>query len=105
MAARMRACPTIRKIRTPPILPLKLSAEAPVRAISPTSSSLARWRIPARFVAGYRLADGSAEPGVHEWAEAYIPEPGWVAFDATVPICPDNRYVRIAIGFDGQTAR
>jgi transglutaminase-like putative cysteine protease len=63
----------------------------------------ARWRgIPARFVAGYRLADGSAEPGVHEWAEAYIPELGWVAFDATVPICPDNRYVRIAIGFDGQ---
>jgi transglutaminase-like putative cysteine protease len=63
----------------------------------------ARWRgIPARFVAGYRLADGSAEPGVHEWAEAYVPELGWVAFDATVPICPDNRYVRIAIGFDGQ---
>jgi transglutaminase-like putative cysteine protease len=63
----------------------------------------ARWRgIPARFAVGYRLADGSAEPGVHEWAEAYIPELGWVAFDATVPICPDDRYIRVAIGFDGQ---
>ena len=63
----------------------------------------ARWRgIPARFVAGYRLADGSAEAGVHEWAEAHIPDLGWVAFDATVPICPDDRYVRVAIGFDGQ---
>jgi transglutaminase-like putative cysteine protease len=63
----------------------------------------ARWRgIPARFVAGYRLADGSAEAGAHEWAEAHIPELGWVAFDATVPICPDDRYVRVAIGFDGQ---
>ena len=59
----------------------------------------ARWRgIPARFVAGYRLA----EAGAHEWAEVYIPELGWVAFDATVPICPDDRYVRVAIGFDGQ---
>jgi transglutaminase-like putative cysteine protease len=63
----------------------------------------ARWRgTPARFVAGYRLADGSAEAGAHEWAEVYIPELGWVAFDATVPICPDDRYVRVAIGFDGQ---
>ena len=63
----------------------------------------ARWRgIPARFVAGYRLAEGSAEAGAHEWAEAHIPELGWVAFDATVPICPDERYVRVAIGFDGQ---
>ncbi len=63
----------------------------------------ARWRgIPARFVAGYRLADGSAEAGVHEWAEAHVPDLGWVAFDATVPICPDDRYVRVAIGLDGQ---
>lgn len=63
----------------------------------------ARWRgIPARFVTGYRLADGSAVAGAHEWAEAYIPELGWIAFDATVPICPDDRYVRVAIGFDGQ---
>ena len=27
---------------------------------------------------------------------------GWVAFDATAPICPDDCYVRVAVGFDGQ---
>ena len=39
---------------------------------------------------------------MHEWAEAHIPDLGWVAFDATAPVCPDDRYVRVAIGFDGQ---
>jgi transglutaminase-like putative cysteine protease len=63
----------------------------------------ARWRgIPARFVAGYRVDDGSAQAGAHEWAEAHIPELGWIAFDASAPICPDDRYVRVAVGFDGQ---
>src|SRR6202020_521270 len=46
----------------------------------------ARWRgIPARFVSGYRLVDGSAEAGAHEWAEVYIPEFGWGDVAATVP--------------------
>jgi transglutaminase-like putative cysteine protease len=63
----------------------------------------ARWRgVPARFVAGYHVGDKSGGAGVHEWAEAHIPDLGWVAFDATGPICPDDRYVRVAIGFDGQ---
>jgi transglutaminase-like putative cysteine protease len=63
----------------------------------------ARWRgIPARFVAGYRVGDESGQAGVHEWAEAHVPDLGWVAFDATCPICPDDRYVRVAVGFDGQ---
>lgn len=60
-------------------------------------------RIPARFISGYRLAGEGAEPaGAHEWAEANLPALGWVAFDATAPICPDERYIRVAIGFDGQ---
>ena len=63
----------------------------------------ARWRgIPARFVAGYRVGDESGEAGAHEWAEAYIPGFGWIGFDATVPVCPDERYVRVAVGFDAQ---
>jgi transglutaminase-like putative cysteine protease len=63
----------------------------------------ARWRgVPARFVAGYRVAGEAGEAGAHEWAEAHIPDLGWVAFDATAPICPDDRYVHVAIGFDGQ---
>ena len=63
----------------------------------------ARWRgVPARFVAGYRVGDESGRAGAHEWAEAHLPALGWVAFDATVPVCPDERYVRVAIGFDSQ---
>jgi len=58
--------------------------------------------IPARFVTGYRIGDETGRAGVHEWAEAHIPELGWIAFDATCPICPDDRYLRVAIGFDGQ---
>ena len=59
-------------------------------------------RVPARFVTGYRVGGETGEAGTHEWAEAHIPGLGWVAFDATVPICPDDRYVRVAVGFDGQ---
>jgi transglutaminase-like putative cysteine protease len=63
----------------------------------------ARWfGVPARFVAGYRLHNESGEAGMHEWAEAHVPDLGWVAFDATCPVCPDDRYVRVAVGFDGQ---
>ena len=63
----------------------------------------ARWRgIPARFVAGYRVSDESEEAGAHEWAEAYIPGFGWIGFDATAPVCSDDRYVRVVIGFDAQ---
>ena len=60
--------------------------------------------IPARFVSGYRVGDEWGQAGAHEWAEAFVPDFGWVAFDASAPICPDDRYVRVAIGFDGQDA-
>ena len=59
--------------------------------------------VPARFISGYRVAgEGSEKTGAHEWAEAHVPDLGWVAFDATAPICPDDRYIRVAVGFDGQ---
>jgi transglutaminase-like putative cysteine protease len=59
--------------------------------------------VPARFISGYRAAgEGSDPAGAHEWAEAHVPTLGWVGFDATAPICPDERYIRVAVGFDGQ---
>ena len=59
--------------------------------------------IPARFVAGYRAADDAGgEAGAHAWAEAHIPRLGWVAFDPTICLCADARYVRVVVGFDGQ---
>jgi transglutaminase-like putative cysteine protease len=60
--------------------------------------------IPARFVSGY-LAD-SARPvqGLFAWAEVEAPTLGWVAFDPVNDQCADERYVRVAVGFDGQGA-
>jgi transglutaminase-like putative cysteine protease len=63
--------------------------------------------VPARFVTGYRLGggdgyDGDVETGQHEWAESHVPDLGWVSFDATAPVCPDQRYIRVAVGFDAQ---
>ena len=59
--------------------------------------------IPARFIRGYRAADeAGGEAGAHAWAEAYAQRLGWVAFDPTICLCADARYVRVVVGFDGQ---
>ena len=59
--------------------------------------------VPARFVGGYRAAaDAGGEAGAHAWTEAHIARLGWVAFDPTICLCADARYVRVVIGFDGQ---
>jgi transglutaminase-like putative cysteine protease len=59
--------------------------------------------VPARFISGYRAAgDGSDGEGAHEWAEAHVPVLGWVAFDPAALLCADERYIRVAVGFDGQ---
>ncbi|MGK9051965.1 transglutaminase family protein [Neorhizobium petrolearium] len=55
--------------------------------------------VPARYVSGYLLTEGTAEQvATHAWAEAHLPGLGWVGFDAANKICPDDRYVRIASG-------
>jgi transglutaminase-like putative cysteine protease len=58
--------------------------------------------IPARYVAGYfRCEDGSDEQDAgHAWAEAFVPELGWVAFDPANGICATDAYVRVAVGLD-----
>ncbi len=57
--------------------------------------------VPARFVSGYRAPrDGPAPQGLFAWAEAVAPVIGWVAFDAVHNQCADDRYVRVAVGFD-----
>lgn len=55
--------------------------------------------IPARYVAGYRT-DGEAHSAPHAWAEAHVDKLGWVGFDPTSAMCPDESYVRVAIGLD-----
>ena len=36
----------------------------------------------------------------HAWAEAYVPDLGWVAFDAANGICTTDAHVRVAVGLD-----
>jgi transglutaminase-like putative cysteine protease len=56
--------------------------------------------IPARHVRGYfRHPDKSADTS-HAWAEAYVPDLGWVGFDPSNGCCPTDGHVRVAIGLD-----
>lgn len=59
-------------------------------------------RIPARYVGGYFLrADGeNMQEAGHAWAEAHVPDLGWVAFDPANGICATEAHVRVAIGLD-----
>jgi len=57
--------------------------------------------ISARYVSGYCCGDGAPErPGGHAWAEAFVPDLGWVGFDPANGACPTDAYVRVAIGLD-----
>lgn len=60
---------------------------------------------PARYVSGYLMLDGVAtQVASHAWAEAHVQGLGWVAFDTSNCISPDERYVRIATGRDYRDA-
>ncbi len=57
--------------------------------------------IPARYVTGYLGAGGSVgADAAHAWAEALVPDLGWVGFDPANGACPNEAYVRVAIGLD-----
>lgn len=60
---------------------------------------------PARYVSGYLLMDDRIEQdATHGWAEAHVDGLGWVGFDVSNGICPDERYVRVATGLDYREA-
>jgi transglutaminase-like putative cysteine protease len=58
--------------------------------------------IPARYVGGHmRRADGvTQQEAGHAWAEAHVPDLGWIAFDAANGICATEAHVRVAVGLD-----
>ncbi|MBR0774124.1 transglutaminase family protein [Bradyrhizobium diazoefficiens] len=58
--------------------------------------------VPARFVSGHFLrSDGTVhQEAGHAWAEAYVPDLGWVGFDPANCICTTEAHVRVAIGLD-----
>jgi transglutaminase-like putative cysteine protease len=56
---------------------------------------------PARYVSGYlKMTDSSDQDAGHAWAEAHVDGLGWVGFDISNGISPDERYVRLATGLD-----
>lgn len=62
-------------------------------------------KVPARYVSGYLMMDDKVDQDAsHAWAEAYLPDLGWVGFDVSNGYSPDERYVRIAIGRDASDA-
>jgi transglutaminase-like putative cysteine protease len=58
--------------------------------------------IPARYVSGYfHRSDGVTDQEAgHAWAEAYVTDLGWVAFDPTNGISATDQHLRVAIGLD-----
>lgn len=59
---------------------------------------------PARYVSGYLhtidQADQADQGASHAWAEVWLDDLGWVGFDPSNGISPDEQYVRIATGLD-----
>ena len=58
--------------------------------------------VPARYVSGYFFrADGVVEQDAgHAWAEAKVPDLGWVGFDPANGISAGEAHVRVAVGLD-----
>ena len=60
---------------------------------------------PARYVSGYLMMNDTVDQAAsHAWSEVHVPGLGWVAFDASNGISPDERYVRMAVGRDYRDA-
>lgn len=58
--------------------------------------------IAARYIGGhFRRADGVTEQEAgHAWAEAFVPDLGWVAFDPANGISATDQHLRVAVGLD-----
>jgi transglutaminase-like putative cysteine protease len=65
-----------------------------------------RLGIPARYVSGHLFRrDGQhVQEAGHAWAEAWIDDLGWTAFDPVNGICTDEAYIRVACGLDYRDA-
>ena len=44
------------------------------------------------------------QEATHAWAEAHVDGLGWVGFDVSNGVSPDEKYVRIAVGRDARDA-
>jgi len=62
--------------------------------------------VPARYVSGHLFRrDGEVvQEAAHAWAEAWVEDLGWTAFDPVNGICTDDAYIRVACGLDYRDA-
>ncbi len=58
--------------------------------------------IPARYISGhFHRNDGVIDQDAgHAWAEGFVPNLGWIAFDPANGICATDAHVRVAAGLD-----
>ena len=56
--------------------------------------------VPARYVTGYCDLQDDHRPTPHGWAEAWVEGLGWVGFDPTLGLSPQEHHVRVAIALD-----
>lgn len=56
---------------------------------------------PARYISGYLyMSDRDQQDASHAWCEIWTKDLGWVGFDVSNGISPDEHYVRVAAGRD-----
>lgn len=60
--------------------------------------------VPARYVTGYCNMPDAHRPTSHAWADAWVPELGWIGFDPMLELCPETHHVRVAVGLDAAGA-
>jgi len=56
--------------------------------------------VPARYVSGHLARDGGVQEASHAWAEAFMRDLGWVAFDPANGVCATEAHLRVAVGLD-----
>lgn len=60
---------------------------------------------PARYISGYLCPMEVGTPAAsHAWAELFVDGLGWVGFDPSNGVSPDEHYVRVACGRDYRDA-
>ncbi|WP_322963131.1 transglutaminase family protein [Sphingomonas fuzhouensis] len=60
--------------------------------------------VPARFVSGFVSWNDAAGATAHCWAEAYVEGLGWIGFDPSIGLSPQDRHVRVAVALDAAGA-
>lgn len=56
--------------------------------------------VPARYVTGYCDLHDDHRPTPHGWADAHVEGIGWVGFDPTLGLSPEDHHVRVAVALD-----